>query len=318
MTKFLFQSALNAMLNLSIKVCVIAFIGCLSSEILLDYVKAFQSDNDIGTDISLLLQGVLISLLLYIITKQIPQLVSGLISGRPELGGASMVALAKGAATTGAKVGAAAATGGAAVAGAAVQGAAAGAGFKAAGGAGALGKFAGGAAGALNGAAGAMAKGMGGLARNAIMGDNNNQTGGGGGGLGLVNAMRQGARLGKNFDNKNKDGQRMGMFSMKNAKGQQSPSVVGSVKQGIQNAINHPETKQVADMIETPMKDAKGNIMKDADGKDIMKQTPQYNEDGSMKMKTVETGRQAGIVGRYHNIKKEASDTYKSYQKKEE
>ena len=152
-----------------------------------------------------------------------------------------------------------------------------------------------------------MAKGMGGLAKNAIMGDNNNQTGGGGG-LGLVNAMRQGARLGKNFDNKNERGQRMGMFSTKDANGKKNPSVMGSVKQGIKEAIDRPETKQVADMLETPMKDAKGNIMMGADGKPMMKQTPQYNEDGSMKMKTVEIGREAGIVGRYHNMKKEASE----------
>ena len=268
MTRFLFQSAINAMLNLAIKVCVIAFITAVSASMLTDYTQAFVSDHDIGTDFSLLIQGVLISLLLYMIVKKVPELVTSLISGTPSLNGATMTSMAKGAAMTGAKVG-------------------------------------------------AMTKGMGGLARNAIMGDNNNQTGGGGG-LGIVNAMRQGARLGKNFDNKNKDGQRMGMFSTKNAKGQQSPSVVGSVKQGIRDAINSPETKQVADMIETPMKDAKGNIMKDADGKDIMKQTPQYNEDGSMKMKTEKTGRNSGVYGRMKNVAKEAADTYKSYQKKEE
>ena len=318
MTRFLFQSALNAMLNLAIKVCVIAFITSVSASMLTDYAHAFVTDHDIGTDFSLMIQGVLISLLLYMIVKKVPELVTGLISGRPSLNGATMTSMAKGAATTGAKVGAAAVTGGAAVAGAAMQGAAAGAGaFKAAGGKGALGAIGHGAAGALNGAAGAMAKGMGGLAKNAIMGDNNNQTGGGGG-LGLVNAMRQGARLGKNFDNKNKRGQRMGMFSTKDADGKQSPSVVGSVKQGIRDAINSPETKQVADMIETPMKDAKGNVMMGADGKPVMKQTPQYNEDGSMKMKTVETGRKAGVVGRMKNVAKEAADTYKSYQKKEE
>ena len=316
MTRFLFQSAINAMLNLAIKVCVIAFITAVSSSMLTDYAKAFTSDHDIGTDFSLLIQGVLISLLLYMIVKKVPELVTGLISGNPQLNGATMTSMAKGAAMTGAKVGAAAVTGGAAVAKAGIQGAAAGAGFKAAGGKGLAGQALGAVTGGLNGAAGAMAKGMGGLAKNAIMGDNNNQTGGGGG-LGIVNAMRQGARLGKNFDNKNKDGERMGMFSTKDGKGGQSPSVMGSVKKGIQGAINHPETKQVADMIETPMKDAKGNIMKDADGKDIMKQTPQYNEDGSMKMKTVETGRQTGIYGRLYNVKKEASDTYKNSKKTE-
>ena len=317
MTRFLFQSAINAMLNLAIKVCVIAFITAVSASMLTDYTQAFVSDHDIGTDFSLLIQGVLISLLLYMIVKKVPELVTGLISGNPQLNGATMTSMAKGAAMTGAKVGAAAATGGAAVAGAAVQGYAAGAGFKAAGGAGALGKFAGGAAGALNGATGAVAKGVGGMAKNAIMGDNNNQTGGGGG-LGLVNAMRQGARLGKNFENKNERGQRMGMFSTKDADGKQSPSVMGSVKQGIRDAINSPETKHVADMIETPMKDAKGNIMTGADGKPVMKQTPQYNEDGSMKMKTEKTGRNSGVYGRMKNVAKEAADTYKSYQKKEE
>ena len=55
-----------------------------------------------------------------------------------------------------------------------------------------------------------------------------------------------------------------------------------------------------------------------ADGKPVMRQTPKYNEDGSIKMKTVETGRQAGILGQIHNVKKEVSDTYQSYQKKEE
>ena len=109
----------------------------------------------------------------------------------------------------------------------------------------------------------------------------------------------------------------MGMFSTKDGKGGQSPSVMGSVGKAVRGAIQRPETKQVADMIETPMKDAKGNIMKDADGKDIMKQTPQYNEDGSMKMKTVKTGRKAGILGQIHNVKKEVSDTYRSYQKNE-
>ena len=268
MTRFLFQSAINAMLNLAIKVCVIAFITAVSASMLTDYTQEFVSDHDIGTDFSLLIQGVLISLLLYMIVKKVPELVTSLISGNPQLNGATMTSMAKGAAMTGAKVG-------------------------------------------------AMTRGMGGLARHAIMGDNNNQNGGDGG-LGYVNAMRQGARLGKNFDNKKKDGQRMGMFSTKNANGQQSPSVMGNVGKAVRGAIQRPETKQVADMIETPMKDAKGNIMMGADGKPVMKQTPQYNEDGSMKMKTVKTGRKAGILGQIHNVKKEVSDTYKSYQKKEE
>ena len=149
------------------------------------------------------------------------------------------------------------------------------------------------------------------------MGDNNNQTGGGGG-LGLVNAMRQGARLGKNFDNKNKEGQRMGMFSTKDVDGKQSPSVMGSVKDAVRGAWARPEMKDVADMIETPMKDAKGNIMMGADGKPVMKQTPKYNEDGSMKTRKEATGKLSGIAGRVTNVVRDMSQTYKeaSHQKK--
>ena len=125
-------------------------------------------------------------------------------------------------------------------------------------------------------------------------------------------------RLGKNFDNKNKDKQRMGMFSTKDVDGKQSPSVMGSVKDAVRGAWARPEMKDVADMIETPMKDAKGNIMMGADGKPVMKQTPQYNEDGSMKTRKEATGKLSGIAGRVTNVVRDMSQTYKeaSHQKK--
>ena len=85
MTRFLFQSAINAMLNLAIKVCVIAFITAVSASMLTDYTQAFVSDHDIGTDFSLLIQGVLISLLLYMIVKKVPELVTSFISGTHSL-----------------------------------------------------------------------------------------------------------------------------------------------------------------------------------------------------------------------------------------
>ena len=246
-TRFLFQSALNAMLNLSIKVCVIAFIGCLSSEILLDYVKAFQSDHDIGTDISLLLQGVLISLLLYIITKQIPQLVSGLISGRPELGGASMVALAKGAGSAGVKAGAAVASGGATVAKGAAGAAAkaAGSGYKAAGGgiAGLANGAVQGMGAGLNTGAGMMMSGAKGMASRALIGEKGGVDNKYSGGLlsGVYNAAQAGKGIAKSFDNRPpmydaKSGLEIGKGQYQSAT-DHAKAAGNSVKQGATNAI---------------------------------------------------------------------------------
>ena len=276
---------------------------------MLSYVDAFQSsskDSSFTTgNIPLFAQCLLMSLLMFILTKQIPQMVQGLLSGSPQLTGASMTSIAKQGMNAGAKAGAAVASGGASVAGAAMHGAAAGAGFKAAGGGGSLAKLGGALKGGLNGAAGAMAQGTAGLAKNAILGSNNNNagaSGGGGamggrsGGLGIVNAMRQGAQLGKNFSTKNQDGEHMGLFGMSDGKGGKTPSVMGNFKDSIKDAISKPETKDVVDM--------KTTMAKDANGKDVQVQTPQYNADGSMKTHKEKTGQYSGIYGAFQNLGK--------------
>ena len=291
---------------------------------MLSYVDAFQSsskDSSFTTgNIPLFAQCLLMSLLMFILTKQIPQMVQGLLSGSPQLTGASMTSLAKQGMNAGAKAGAAIASGGASVAGAAAHGAMAGAGCKAAGGGGSLAKLGGALKGGVNGAAGAMAQGAAGLAKNALFGSNNNNAGaagsagamGGGGGrsggLGIVNAMRQGSQLGKNFSTKDQNGGHMGLFSMSDGKGGKAPSVMGNAKQAIQHAISSPVMKDVADMIQTPMKDANGNVMKDKAGNVMMKQTPQYNEDGSMKMHKEDTGKRTGVLGAFQNLR----ETYRS------
>ena len=308
-TKFLFESALKAMLSLAVKTCVIAFLGSLTSTIMMRYVQMFESTDSITGDIPLLVQCFLMALLMFILTKQIPQMVQGLLSGNPSISGASMTSIAKQGMNAGAKAGAAVASGGASVAGAAMHGAAAGAGFKAAGGGGSLAKLGGALKGGLNGAAGAMAQGTAGLAKNAILGSNNNNSGGGGagaaggggaggrsGGLGIVNAMRQGAQLGKNFSTKDQDGQHMGLFGMSDGKGGKTPSVMGNFKDSIKHAISKPETKDVVDM--------KTTMAKDANGKDVQVQTPQYNADGSMKTHKEETGQFSGIYGAFQNLGK--------------
>ena len=84
-TKFLFESALGAMMNCAIKVCVISFISCLSSGILTDYVKKFTEEagkdgGGILGNVPLLIQSILVSFILYMMIKKIPALVQGLLS----------------------------------------------------------------------------------------------------------------------------------------------------------------------------------------------------------------------------------------------
>lgn len=67
--------------------------------------------SDAWKQIGLIFQCVLAALVIYFLTKKVPELVTGLLSGQPSIGGASMVDMAKGAA--GAAAGAAATAAGA-------------------------------------------------------------------------------------------------------------------------------------------------------------------------------------------------------------
>lgn len=120
-TKFLFERALGAMFNLAVKVCMISFLTAMSSNILKDYATQFadiakEGGKGIVGNMSLLLQMVVVSILLYILIKKIPELVSGLLSGSPSLNGATMTQTAKSVTNAGVKAGAAVASGGATLA----------------------------------------------------------------------------------------------------------------------------------------------------------------------------------------------------------
>ena len=168
-TKYLFDKALGAMLSLAVKTCVIAFLGALTSTIMLSYVQAFDAgskESSITGDMPLLIQCLLMALLMFVLTKQIPQMVQGLLNGTPNITGASMTSIAKQGLHTGAKVGGAVASGGATLASGIARGAYEGAkkggsiGYKAVGKggagvvAGAVGGVIGGALGALDRSAG--------------------------------------------------------------------------------------------------------------------------------------------------------------------
>lgn len=114
---FLTEKAIGAMFNLAIKICVIAFISSMAVPFIESFTKDFQSSKGFGSDVAIILQAILACAIIYFLTKKIPALVTGLLSGSPQLGGSSMVDMARGAGGTVASAGRAAVTGGAALAG---------------------------------------------------------------------------------------------------------------------------------------------------------------------------------------------------------
>ena len=118
--KFLSDKAVGTMFNLAVKIFVVAFIATMSVNILtglVDGAKEMATSSDFMGNISYFLQVLLYALILYLITKKIPELVSGLLSGNPSLSGGNMKdmamsaargaanAVAKGGGMTGAVVG---------------------------------------------------------------------------------------------------------------------------------------------------------------------------------------------------------------------
>lgn len=104
--KFLSEKAIGTMFNLAIKIFVVAFIATLSVNILtglVDNAREAANSSEFMGNISYFLQVLLYSLILFYMTKKIPELVSGLLSGNPSLSGGSMkemvMSVAKGTAT---------------------------------------------------------------------------------------------------------------------------------------------------------------------------------------------------------------------------
>ncbi len=99
--KFLSEKAIGTMFNLAIKIFVVAFISTLSVNILtglVDNARETATSSDFIGNISYFLQVLLYALILFYMTKKIPELVSGLLSGNPSLSGGSMKEMAMSAA----------------------------------------------------------------------------------------------------------------------------------------------------------------------------------------------------------------------------
>ncbi len=99
--KFLSDKAVGTMFNLAVKIFVVAFMATLSVNILTGLVngaREMATSSDFMGNISYFLQVLLYALILYLITKKIPELVSGLLSGNPSLSGGNMKDMAMSAA----------------------------------------------------------------------------------------------------------------------------------------------------------------------------------------------------------------------------
>lgn len=126
---FLFRNAVGALFNLAIKVCVISFIQVFSTVLLAKYIKKLEDGVDNHTifgNFPIMFQLILVCLILYFMTKNIPNLVNSLLSGSPSLSGGSMASSLKQGMKTGAKAAGATAavlaTGGAAFAAGGITG----------------------------------------------------------------------------------------------------------------------------------------------------------------------------------------------------
>ena len=97
---FLTEKAIGCMFNCALKVCVIAFIAVFSKQYLNSLSDELAKSKDPSQDLALLLQVLLASFLIYMLTKKIPQLVSGLLNGSPQLSGSDMTGALKSAGNT--------------------------------------------------------------------------------------------------------------------------------------------------------------------------------------------------------------------------
>lgn len=116
---FLAKGAISSIFNTGAKVMIIAFIQAISTALLAKYVEQYveAQGTTFGPNFPLLLQMLLLSLVILIITKKVPQLAQGFLNGQPALDGGSMKDLAMKTAKTAGDAAKAVATHGASLSG---------------------------------------------------------------------------------------------------------------------------------------------------------------------------------------------------------
>lgn len=281
--KFLWEKALGAMFNLAVKLCVICFLQGVTTKALGDYCTSLADTADAGKtiDMTILIQGLLMTVMFYFLVKKVPELVQGLLSGNPSLNGGSMMQTARDVGGKAATATAAVATGGTSMAGAAAKGMVAGAkqgavaGFHSAGGGQsglAMGAFkgaVGGLKGGLDKGAGAMTSGIKTLAEAGLLGQKNDSNGGKGGvsdrnrrtgGLlsGAYNAVQMGKELAGGFDNRatdengKKTGEHKGIAGQVVSSGRGAINTAKNVRGAASSTIN--TVKKAKDFISQELK----------------------------------------------------------------
>ena len=88
------------MFNLAIKLSVVGFIGAMSVPFIESFVNKLPKSSSLIDDMGVILQIVLASGMVYLLTKKAPALVSGLLNGSPQLSGSDMIGTIKSGANT--------------------------------------------------------------------------------------------------------------------------------------------------------------------------------------------------------------------------
>lgn len=106
--EYLAQNAIRAVFNCGVKVCVIAFLQAVICQMFTKYtneidksLRAGPLTSATGTNFELLsmtLQLLLMSIIMFLIVSKIPKLIQGLLAGNPSLGGSDMTGTVMGAA----------------------------------------------------------------------------------------------------------------------------------------------------------------------------------------------------------------------------
>jgi type IV secretion system protein TrbL len=104
--RFLAEKAIGAVLNLMIKVAVISFISTIACPLLKSFADKIAATSAPFTQIGIILQTVLAALVIFFLTKRIPNLVQGYLTGNPSLGGGMVQMAATGLSAAGGAAGA--------------------------------------------------------------------------------------------------------------------------------------------------------------------------------------------------------------------
>lgn len=93
---FLSDKAIGAMFNLAIKVMAVAFLTTVIEPFLAGFATKIAGTEDAWEQVGIIFQVLLCAMILYLLTRKISELASGLLNGQPSLGGSNMTSTMSG------------------------------------------------------------------------------------------------------------------------------------------------------------------------------------------------------------------------------